>query len=93
MVQSFSSQDIPEGSYEWYIEQAKDIVDAYTSGSITGKEASGNLISLRRMVREQTLAEAKSGGFAPNVPELYYKLERLSDQIIDEMIQEDRELR
>ena len=67
-----------------------DIEDAYYSGSISGKEASGNLISLRRMVREQSVAEAKSGGFAPNVPELYYKLERLSDQIIDEMIQEKK---
>jgi hypothetical protein len=93
MVQSFSSEDIPEGSYEWYIEQARDIVDAYTSGNISGKEASGHLISLRRMVREQSVAEAKSGGFAPNVPELYYRLERLSDQIVDEMIQEDRKLR
>ena len=89
MVQSFSSEDVPEGSYEWYIEQAKDIVDAYTSGSISGKEASGNLISLRRMVREQSVAEAKRGGFSPNVPELYYRLERLSDWIIDEMIQEE----
>ena len=90
MVQSFSSEDVPEGSYEWYIEQAKDIVDAYTSGSISGKEASGNLISLRRMVREQSVAEAKRGGFSPNVPELYYRLERLSDWIIDEMIQEEK---
>ena len=90
MVQSYSSEDVPEGSYEWYIEQAKDIVDAYTSGSISGKEASGNLISLRRMVREQSVAEAKRGGFSPNVPELYYRLERLSDWIIDEMIQEEK---
>ena len=93
MVQSFSSEDIPEGSYEWYVEQAKDIVDAYYSGSIDGKEASGNLISLRRMVREQSLAQARSGGYAASIPELYYKLERLSDQIIDEMVQADKDLK
>jgi len=90
MVQSFSSEDIPEGSYEWYVEQAKDIVDAYYSGSIDGRQASGNLINLRRMVREQSIAEAKSGGFAPNVPELYYKLEALSDTIVQEIIEAER---
>ena len=89
MVQSFSSEDIPEGSYEWYIEQAKDIVDAYTSGSITATEGGRHMIDLRRMVREQSLAEAKSGGFAPTLPNLYYRLERLSDQLIGGYIWEE----
>ena len=84
-----SSQDVPEGTYEWYIEQAKDIMDAYLSGSITGSHAGRNMITLRRMIREQSILEARRGGFSPDVPPLYYKLEAVGNQLIGGYIWEE----
>ena len=71
----------PEGSDEWVNEQARTIIDAYMSGSITGNEAGSRIIGLKRMVRLRDMEKAKAEGTPFGLSVLYEQLERTGDQL------------
>ena len=86
-TESSDSKNLVEGSDEWFREQARNIVDAYVSGGLTGNEAGSKVITLKRMLRERDMAQAKEEGTPFGLSVLYTQLEEVSEQLVGDYIE------